>query len=88
VFNDAPRDYRPLVAQLSINLHETNDVLARANAVGDRRVLKMVHNTKNYWRFGHCPSSGILKTLKNTTFRKPDLLLFSGEGEGKTPNVI
>jgi hypothetical protein len=38
-----------------------------------RRDLTMVCNTQNYWRFGHCPSSGILKTLKNTAFRKLDL---------------
>jgi hypothetical protein len=41
----------------------------------------MVNNTQNYWVFGLCPSSGI---LKNTTFRKLDLFPYSGEGE--TPN--
>jgi hypothetical protein len=25
-------------------------------------VLMMVHNIQNYWGFGLCPSSGILKT--------------------------
>jgi hypothetical protein len=40
----------------------------------------MVYNTINYWVFGLFPSSIILKTLKNTTFRKLDLFLFSGEG--------
>jgi hypothetical protein len=42
-------------------------------------VRAMVYNTRDYWVLGFCPSSGI---LKNTTFRKPDLLPSSGEGEG------
>jgi hypothetical protein len=33
----------------------------------------MVNNTQDYWVFGLCPSSGI---LKNTTFRKLDLFPF------------
>jgi hypothetical protein len=28
------------------------------------RVLTMVYNTQNYWLFGLCPLSGILKTKK------------------------
>jgi hypothetical protein len=28
-------------------------------------VLRMVHNTQNYWGFNVCPSSGILKTKKH-----------------------
>jgi hypothetical protein len=44
------------------------------------RVLTMVYNTQTYWLFGLHPSSGILKTQKNTTFRKVDLFLSSGEG--------
>jgi hypothetical protein len=43
-------------------------------------VLTMVHNTQNYWVFGPFPSSGI---LENTTFRKLDLFLSSGEGGGE-----
>jgi hypothetical protein len=39
----------------------------------------MVCNTHNYWHFGLCPSSCILK-LENTMFRKLDLFLSSGEG--------
>jgi hypothetical protein len=35
---------------------------------------------QNYWVFGLFPSSGI---LENTTFRKLDLLLSSGEGGGE-----
>jgi hypothetical protein len=30
----------------------------------------MVYDIQDYWVFGLCPSSGILKTQKNTTFRK------------------
>jgi hypothetical protein len=40
----------------------------------------MVYDTRNYWVFGLCPSSGILKTLENTAFRKLDLFPSSGEG--------
>jgi hypothetical protein len=40
----------------------------------------MVYSTQNYWVFGLCPSSGILK-LENTTFSNLDLFLSSGEGE-------
>jgi hypothetical protein len=36
---------------------------------------------RDYWVFGHCPSSGI---LKNTTFRKLDVFPSSGEGLGST----
>jgi hypothetical protein len=60
--------------------HQPSRNKSHTNNAGDSRVLTMVRNTQNYWRFGHCPSSGILKTLKNTTFRKLDLLPFSGEG--------
>jgi hypothetical protein len=34
---------------------------------------------RNYWGFGLCPSSDILKTLEDTTFRKPDLFPSSGK---------
>jgi hypothetical protein len=44
----------------------------------------MVYNTQDYWVFGLCPSSDILKTQKNT-FRKLDLFPSSGEGETPTP---
>jgi hypothetical protein len=39
----------------------------------------MVYNTQNYWVFGLCPSSGILETIENTTFRKLDLFPSSGD---------
>jgi hypothetical protein len=39
---------------------------------------------RNYWVFGLCPSSGI---LKNTTFRKLDLFPSSSEGVGDTCSV-
>jgi hypothetical protein len=42
---------------------------------------------QDYWVFGLCPSSGILKTQKNTTFRKLDLFPSSGEGTGDTYSV-
>jgi hypothetical protein len=42
---------------------------------------------QDYWVFGLCPSSGILKTQKNTMFRKLDLFPFSGEGTGDTYSV-
>jgi hypothetical protein len=40
----------------------------------------MVYNTQDYWAFGFCPLSGILKTQKNTTFQKLDLFPSLGEG--------
>jgi hypothetical protein len=39
----------------------------------------MVHNTRVYYAFGLCPSSGV---LKYTAFRKLDLFPSSGEGFG------
>jgi hypothetical protein len=45
----------------------------------------MVYDTHNYWGFVLGQSSGILKTLENTTFRKPDLFPSSGEGETPIP---
>jgi hypothetical protein len=51
------------------------------------RVLMMVYDVQDYWVFGLCPSSGILKTLKNTMFRKLDLFLSSGEGTGDNYSV-
>jgi hypothetical protein len=42
---------------------------------------------QDYWVFGLCPSSGILKTQKNTTFRRLDLFPSSGEGTGDTYSV-
>jgi hypothetical protein len=50
-------------------------------------ILTMVHNTRNDWDFGLYPSSGILKTLENTTFRKMDLFPSSGEKMGDTYSV-
>jgi hypothetical protein len=46
--------------------------------------LTMVYNTRDYWAFGLCPPSGI---LKNTTFRKLDLFPSSSEGVGDTCSV-
>jgi hypothetical protein len=46
----------------------------------------MVHDTRNYWVFGLCPSSGILKKLDNTAFWKLDL--FPSSGEGETPTLL
>jgi hypothetical protein len=41
----------------------------------------------DYWVFGHCPWSGILKTQKNKTFQK--LGLFPSLGEGQvTPTLL
>jgi hypothetical protein len=34
------------------------------------RVLVMVYNTENYWVFGFCPSSDILKNAKEQVFQK------------------
>jgi hypothetical protein len=44
----------------------------------------MVYNIRDYWVFRLCPSSDILETLKNTTFRKLDLFPSSGEEVGNT----
>jgi hypothetical protein len=38
----------------------------------------MVYDIQDYWVFGLCPTSGIIKTQKNTTFRKLDLFPSSG----------
>jgi hypothetical protein len=46
--------------------------------------LTVVHNIRDYWVFGICPSSGI---IKNTTFRKLNLFSSSGEGVGCTYSV-
>jgi hypothetical protein len=48
-----------------------------------QRLLTMVYNSQNCWVSVPCPSSGI---LENTTFRKLDLFLSSGEGE--TPTLL
>jgi hypothetical protein len=42
---------------------------------------------QDYWVFGLCPLSDILKTQKNTTFQKLDLFPSSGEGTGDTYSV-
>jgi hypothetical protein len=42
---------------------------------------------QDYWVFGLCPSSGILKKQKNTTFRKLDLFPSLGEGAGDSYSV-
>jgi hypothetical protein len=46
--------------------------------------MMMVYNTRDCWVFGPSPSSGI---LKNTTFRKLDLFLSSGDG-WETPTQL
>jgi hypothetical protein len=44
----------------------------------------MVYNTRNYWVFGLCPSSGI---LKNTMFHK--LICFRPQVKGwETPTLL
>jgi hypothetical protein len=47
----------------------------------------MVYDIQDYWVFGLCPSSRILKTQKNTTFQELDLFPSSGEGTGATYSV-
>jgi hypothetical protein len=47
----------------------------------------MMHDTRGCSVFGLCPSSGILKTLKNTMFRKVDLFPSSGKKVGDTHSV-
>jgi hypothetical protein len=42
-------------------------------------VLMMVYNNQDYWVFGLCPSSGILKDTKEHTLQN-DLVPSSGEG--------
>jgi hypothetical protein len=49
--------------------------------------MAMINLIQDYWVFGLCPSSGILKKQKNTTFRKLDLFPSSGEGAGDTYSV-
>jgi hypothetical protein len=44
----------------------------------------MVNNTQNYWLFGCCPSSGFLKKLENTTFRKQGLFFPQANGAKHT----
>jgi hypothetical protein len=46
----------------------------------------MVYNTHDYRVVGLCPSSGILKAQKDTTFRKLNLFPSSGEG-WETPTL-
>jgi hypothetical protein len=47
----------------------------------------MVYNTQDYWVFGLCPSSGILKTQKKATFWK--FYMFPSSGEGwETPTLL
>jgi hypothetical protein len=49
--------------------------------------LSVEVGTKDFRVFGLFPSSGILKTQKNTTFRKLDLFPSSGEG-WETPTLL
>jgi hypothetical protein len=45
----------------------------------------MICNTWDYWVFGHCLFSTV---LKNTAFWKPDLFPTSGEGVGDTYSLL
>jgi hypothetical protein len=47
----------------------------------------MVYNTQDYWAFGLCPFSGILKTQKNTLFWKLDQFLSLG-GRWESPTLF
>jgi hypothetical protein len=47
----------------------------------------MVYDIQDYWVFGLCPSSGTLKTQKNTTFRKLNLFPSSDGGIEDTYSV-
>jgi hypothetical protein len=48
----------------------------------------MAYNTQNYWVFGLCPSSSILKKNQTeNTFWKLDLFPSSGEGR-ETPTLL
>jgi hypothetical protein len=42
---------------------------------------------QDYWVFGLCPSSGILKKQKNRTFQKQDVFVSSGKG-WETPPLL
>jgi hypothetical protein len=45
----------------------------------------MTYNTKNYWVFGLCPSSGILKTRGHSVLETG---LFLSSGEWETPTAL
>jgi hypothetical protein len=45
----------------------------------------MVYNTQTYWASGLCTSSGVLKKLDNTTFRK---LCFRPQVSDGTPTLL
>jgi hypothetical protein len=45
----------------------------------------MVYKTQNYWVFGLCPLSGILKTRKNNISETLSVL---SSDEGETPTVL
>jgi hypothetical protein len=47
----------------------------------------MEYNTQNRWDYGLCPSSRKSEYLENTTFRKLDMLPFSGERR-ETPTLL
>jgi hypothetical protein len=53
----------------------------RLNAGRFWRVLMMAYNTRSYWVYALCPSSGV---IANTTFRKLDIFPSSGEEVGHT----
>jgi hypothetical protein len=61
-----------------------NQTEARRQVGTFERPLTIVYNNRNYWLFGLCPSSGI---VKNTTSRKLDVFPPSGEGVGDTYSV-
>jgi hypothetical protein len=47
----------------------------------------MVYNTQNYWVFGLCPSSGILKIRKHKVSEN-ESDSFPGEGKGEADTYI
>jgi hypothetical protein len=50
-----------------------------------QRVLMMVYNTRNYWGFGLCQLSSIIKPREQLFWR---LCLFPSSGEGDTPILL
>jgi hypothetical protein len=57
------------------------------NSLSPPVYLPIQLSLKDYWVFGLCPSSGILKKQKNPTFRKLDVFPSSGKGAGDTYSV-
>jgi hypothetical protein len=55
-------------------------------------LLNMVYNTQNYWVFGLCPSSSILKTRKHNVSETPSASILRWGGRhlvlSKGPNKV